>query len=792
MTTPNLRHRDFEDEWRFFLGDDSRAARPEYDDSAWRIVDLPHDWSVEGEFDASHTGATASLPTGVGWYRKSFTALASADKKHYVHFDGVYMNSDVWINGRYLGRRPYGYSAFEYDITPFLAKDSAANVIAVRVDNSKQPNSRWYSGSGIFRHVWLIERNVLHIDPWGCSIATASLSEGAALATVDVAIRVMVARFAETIRVGQKSETQDETSSCSCTLTTVIEDAAGRIVAEKSRRFAMLEHSATTISEQFAVANPNLWSPSNPYLYRVRTTLRDGVSVVDEQTFPLGIRTAVFDADQGFVLNGVKTHLKGVCLHHDAGCIGAAVPERTWRRRLRLLKDMGCNALRLSHCPFPAEVYDFCDEMGFLVMDEAFDEWTEGYTPGLVEGTWGKCEAGYHLYFDQWSETDLRTMIRRDRRHPSIVIYSVGNEIPEQGRPSALPKLKRLIEITREEDPTRPVTMGCDFAWEANQVGLMDMLDVAGYNYVHRKYPDYYVSIHRDHPQRKLLGTETHQYFDYWRAVKDNPAVAGEFIWAGHDYLGEAAWPRIQSVSSPIDLCSYPKPHYYYYRAIWSGAPSVYLAVERPGASPHVDWTLPDVHAHWNWEGVEALKVVCYSNCEEIHIELNGRTLGVSRANPDGSPIHTLQAPFEPGCLKAIGKIGGRVVAEHELRTAGAPARIRLTADTLVMTADGNDVAHVDVAIEDENGLRVPDAAVSVTAEVTGSAALFAMAAPDPSNHTCFRSSTHATYRGRALVVLRSLAGETGAVELIVSAPGLPSSTLSLAASSSTSSTTPK
>jgi beta-galactosidase len=260
--------------------------------------------------------------------------------------------------------------------------------------------------------------------------------------------------------------------------------------------------------------------------------------------------------------------------------------------RLRRLKEMGCNALRLSHCPFPTEVYDFCDEMGFMVMDEAFDEWNEGYTPGLVEGTWGKCEAGYHLYFDQWAETDLRAMIRRDRRHPCVLIYSVGNEVPEQPRPSALRKLTRLMQIVRDEDPTRPVTMGCDFAWEADQTGLMDLLDVAGYNYVHRKYPDFYVSLHRDHPGRKLLGTETHQYFDYWRAVKDNPAVAGEFIWAGIDYLGEAKWPRVNSTSSPIDKCGFPKPHFHYFRAIWCDDPCVFLAVERPGAKPAVEWTL--------------------------------------------------------------------------------------------------------------------------------------------------------------------------------------------------------
>lgn len=523
----------FENDWLFFLGDDSSAYRPDYDDSDWRLLDVPHDWSIEGEFDEAHYGQLASLPTGIGWYRKKFQAASGKETRQFIHFDGVYMNSDVWINGRYLGRRPFGYIPFEYDITPFLAKGDGMNVVAVRVDNSKQPNSRWYSGSGIFRHVWLIERNVLHIDAWGCSIATASLDlTNGPVATIDVGIRVKVTRYPESLEDDHSLSAEPKKPERQCTLVTRIEDADGRLIAQKTNRFVMPEHTQTTIADRFDIANPNLWSPESPYLYHVRATLNDGVSNVDEQLFPLGIRTAVFDSDQGFLLNGVKTYLKGVCLHHDHSCIGAAVPERTWRMRLGLLKEMGCNALRLSHCPFPSEVYDFCDEMGFMVMDEAFDEWNEGYTPGLVEGTWGKCDAGYHLYFDQWAETDLRTMIRRDRRHPCIVIYSIGNEVPEQPRPSVLTKAAKLMQIAGEEDPTRPVTMGCDFSWEADRIGLMDLLDVAGYNYVGRanpvcRYPDYYDTIHRDHPKRKLVGTETNQFFDYWRAVKDNPAVAG-------------------------------------------------------------------------------------------------------------------------------------------------------------------------------------------------------------------------------------------------------------------------
>jgi beta-galactosidase len=780
---------DFERGWRFLLGDEGAASAPEYDDSCWRPVTLPHDWSIEGVFDpdAPAGGGGGYLPTGVGWYRKTFTLTSGPGLKQFLYFDGVYMNSDVWINGRYLGHRPYGYSAFEHDLTPFLQPNGRKNVIAVRVDNSLQPNSRWYSGSGINRHVQLRTRPYLHIDPFGCSLTTGGIGaapgdpQTAAWADVDARIRVRVGWYPEPDPVPAWDHAPDGAPSHQCRLTVRIVGADGAVAGESTAAFALTENSDATIASRIRLTRPALWSPDAPSLYRLRCTLSDGDVAVEEQEFTLGVRTAEFDAQQGFLLNGVKTILKGVCLHHDAGCLGSAVPERAWRRRLGLLKEMGCNALRLSHCPFPSEVYDLCDEIGFLVMDEAFDEWNEGYVDGWREGTWGKCANSYHLYFDQWAETDLRTMIRRDRRHPCVVIYSVGNEIPEQGRPDACPKLLRLLQVAREEDPTRAVTMGCDNAWQADRTGLMDLLDVAGYNYVHRKYPDFYRTLHREHPTRRLLGTETHTYYDYWRAVRDNPAVAGEFIWAGIDYLGEAEWPRVMSVPSPIDVCAFPKPHFFYYRAIWSNHPTVHIAVERPGAKPPVEWDLPDVHSHWNWVGGETpLKVVCYSNCDEVELFLNGRSLGASERIPDGSPVHTWAVRYEPGSLMAVGRSGG-VAVEHVLQTAGAARRLRLLADTAAVAADGWDVAHVEVCIVDAEGAPVADAEVPVRAVVTGAGMVAAMASADPCGHTPYQSDTHRTYQGRVLVVVRALIGLLGDIRVEVTSPGLEGAELHIA-----------
>ena len=778
-----VRANTFEEDWRFFLGDEAAACRPEYDDGHWRRVMLPHDWSIEGAFDpqAPCGGGGGYLPTGVGWYRKTFPAAGEADLRHFLCFDGVYMNSDVWINGHYLGRRPSGYTPFEHDITPFLVA-GGRNVAAIRVDNSFQPNSRWYTGSGINRHVHLRTRPCVHIHPWGCSVETTAIGPAsaaggipqAAWAEVAVSMCVRVGWFPESRPAPDWERAPGRTAARAYRLTVRAVDAEGASVGEWHTGFRLREHSQKVVTGRMRLDRPCLWSPESPFLYRLQCTLRVGDAVVDAHEFPLGVRTAAFDADRGFLLNGAKTVLRGVCLHHDAGCLGSAVPERAWRRRLGQLKEMGCNALRLSHCPFPGEVYDLCDELGFLVMDEAFDEWNEGSVAGWRQGTWGKCDSGYHLHFDQWAEADLRAMIRRDRRHPCVVIYSVGNEIPEQGRPEATGKLRRLRRIVREEDQTRPVTMGCDLPWLAERTGLMDLLDVAGYNYVHRRHPDYYAALHREHPTRKLLGTETHTYFDYWRAVRDNPAVAGEFLWAGVDYLGEAEWPRVMSVPAPINTCGMTKPHFWHYRALWSDRPTVFLTVERPGAKAPAEWDLPDVQSHWDWDRVDApLKVFCYSNCEQVELLLNGRSQGAHGRAADGSPVFCWQVCYEPGSLTAVGRAGGTALAEHTLRTAGPPYRLAVHTDTTVLAADGRDVAHLEVSVVDAEGVPIHDREAEVSATVSGPGQIAGMSSADPCGHTPYSATTHRTHQGRVLVVVRGRVGELGTLRVELSSPCL-------------------
>ena len=627
---PPARIRDsFDFGWKFFKGDAPGAQQPAFAAANWRSLDLPHDWSIEGPFSQNESsgGSGGYAPTGIGWYRKGFRLPASyRDRKVSIEFDGVYQNGEVWINGQYLGKRPFGYISFAYDLTPHL-NAGGDNVVAVKVDNSRQPGSRWYSGSGIYRHTWLVAANPVHVAQWGTFVTTPRVSKDSA--AVHVRTRV-----------------HNETAAAvSCTLATAVVDREGKVVQTAETSQEIGPHAEYEFGQPLTVDKPVLWSVAAPYLYRVRSTVQVGRQVVDEYETPIGIREAIFDADRGFLLNGEHVKLNGVCLHHDGGAVGAAVPERVWERRFETLREMGCNAIRTSHNPPAPEFLDLCDRMGFLVMNEAFDEWKAG--KGQVRGN------GYSRVYDEWHERDVTDLVRRDRNHPSVVLWSCGNEIGDQLSEHGVEILRELLAIFHREDPTRPVTAGCDqIAAEpkAAPVEFLNLLDVVGYNYADRwreRREMYYSLDKAAHPNWRMIGTESTgmggQRGDYrgivppspgqaavlaapsavvtavgggrgfgrggvrgldteqlWKFVRTHDYVAGDFMWTGIDYLGEAGGASRGSSSGVIDSCGLPKDGYYFYQSQWSEKPVLYL------------------FPHWNWKGREgvSLPVTYYTNCD--------------------------------------------------------------------------------------------------------------------------------------------------------------------------------
>jgi len=774
--------------WRFTLGDPAGAEQPGFDDHRWRRLDLPHDWSIEGtpRQDAPGGGAMGYYPAGIGWYRKAFRLPAGAQNKDaWLEFDGIYMNSDVWINGVHLGRRPYGYIGFAYDVTRHLVP--GVNLVAVRVDNSLQPNSRWYSGSGIDRHAWLTIVDPLHVGHWGTYLRTPVVDSAGA----GVVIRTRVENDGAAPRRG--------------VLRSVVLDSAGREIARTETPFSVTAGQHVELEQRLHIAAPRLWSLETPYLYALRSELREGTRAADVTTMAFGVRTIAYDRDHGFLLNGRHVKMRGVNLHHDAGGLGAAVPERVWQRRLELLKAMGANAIRTSHNPPAPEFLDLCDRLGFLVMAEAFDEWTIGKVP-----------EGYHRYFAEWSERDLTDFVHRDRNHPSIVLWSAGNEIGEQSTPDGAQVLRRLVDIFHREDPTRPVTTGNDqIVADGHRAtpAFLSTEDVVGYNYVdrwHERRELFAEQDRHDHPDWKMIGTESgsiFQSFDERYSLGDDSAVvrpnytsgmlqverlwkwvtlrdyfAGNFMWTGIDYLGESTWPFRGFASGAMDITGHPKDAYYLYQSLWTDRPVLHL------------------FPHWNWAGRtgQVIPVLAYTNCNSVELFLNGRSLGEKRiefpaqgtsggwnsyaeprVNVTTNDLHlSWDVPYEPGVLRAIGKRrDGTVACEAEVRTAGPPAAIRLSVDRDTIAAVPGDVAHVTFEIVDSAGTVVPTADNLVGFTITGGSIL-ALDNADLADHDPNRADRRHAFNGRGLAILR--ATQAGMLRLTASADGVGSGTVSL------------
>ena len=714
---------------------------------------------VEGPFESTCPGGGGAgyLNAGTGWYRKTFTLSDSIrGKRVSVEFDGVYMNSDVWLNGEHLGNRPYGYSSFRYDLTPHLKFGAQPNVLAVRA-RVQQPCTRWYSGAGIYRHVHLTVTDPVHIAQWGTYVTTPEVSEREATVRVETRIR------------------NQSASAQRVLLETVIVDDAGSRAAGTSSVQAVAAGGIGVFRQVLKVPGPRLWAIDDPRLYRVESSVRVNDRPVDASSTAFGIRTFEFTVDKGFFLNGSHVAVKGVCLHHDQGCLGAVVRTRAIERQLEIMKGMGCNAIRTSHNPPAPELLDLCDRMGFLVMDEAFDEWKRD-----------KTHYGYGRFFDEWSERDLTDMIRRDRNHPGIVLWSIGNEIPEQNGDDAYEMSKRLADICREEDPTRPVTSGCNTPAAAVQSGFSKPLDVFGVNY---QVPFYQtlrgnvkliasetasaVSTRGEYNLvedggtmtiRHALNNQCSSYDDSTaestlKAIRSAPWVAGQFVWTGFDYIGEPSpfpWPSVSSYFGIVDLCGFPKDRYYLYQSQWTDRPMVHI--------------LP----HWTWPGLEGkeIPVWCYSNCESAELFLNGKSLGEKTFGKTTELRLEWKVPYAPGTLTVVARNNANEVCRDEVRTAGTPAKLVMRPDRSEIRADGEDLSYVTIEIVDQEGLVCPDADNTVECEIEGKGVIAGMGNGNPVSHEYFQARGRKAFHGLCLAVIQSKR-ERGAIRVTARSSGL-------------------
>jgi beta-galactosidase len=750
---------DFTENWKFQLGDIEKASQPEFVDSDWRILNLPHDWSIEGEFSEDHPTKVngGALPAGIGWYRKSFKVEQSWKEKHvFIDFDGVYRNSEVWINGHYLGKRPYGYSSFRYDLTSFLNFGDKANVLAVRVDNSAQPNSRWYTGSGIYRNVWLVATTPVHVAHWGTFVTTPEVSGEAATVKIEIKVSNQVAELGEIKVVTEFFNPEGKKVSTTKTTTNKVD-------------------SAMLFNQQIELKKPELWSTENPVQYKAVTKIYADGKLADQYETPFGIRYFKFDAAKGFFLNGKSLKIFGVNNHHDLGALGAAFNTRAAERQLEILKAMGCNAIRMSHNPPAPELLDLCDRMGFIVMDEAFDIWIRQ-----------KMEFDYHVDWKEWHQRDLDDMVLRDRNHPSVMMWSIGNEIPEQFDTIGIRIGREMVGMVKKLDTSRPVTSGMTEQDPAkNYIYQSKALDLISFNYKHKQYLDFPKNYlgesllaaenmsafatrgHYDMPSDSVriwpqaytlplkansdftassydnchaLWGATHE--ETWKVIKGNDFISGMFVWSGFDFLGEPEpykkWPARSSYYGIVDLCGFPKDIYYFYQSEWTNQPVLHL------------------FPHWNWKEGQTIDVWSYyNNADEVELFLNGVSQGISTKTADR--FHAFwRVKFASGTIKAVSRKNGKTVLKKEIHTAGKPAKIELTADRTALSADGKDLAFITVKVTDEAGNMVPDAANLINFNVTGSGCIVGVDNGCQTSMEPFKASYRKAFNGMCLLIVQT------------------------------------
>ena len=784
---------DFNEEWKFFLGDSEEFAKPALEENGWETLILPHDWSTEFEpkEDAPTGGGGGFATAGIGWYRKHFTLDKPSERdKFFLYFEGVYMDAGIFLNGEKIGWHGYGYGSFSVDLTGKVK--SGDNVVAVRVDNSHQPNCRWYSGSGIDRNVWLIQTDMVHVDNWGVRCDTNGIYPEQEQASLK--IRTFIKNEGKVpVHAGIIHKLYDREGNLVCTSGTALHLGAGE---------------TADCMVQPTVSKPHLWSDTDPYLYKLVSTVVKDDHPVDEVEHCVGIRTAVFDCDKGFLLNGKTVKIKGMCLHHDCGMTGAAGFPELWRRRLQLLKEMGCNGIRCAHNPPDPSFLDLCDEMGFLVMDEIFDEWmlTKNKTYNYYSQDFAY---GSSQFFNRYAKEELTTMLRRDYNHPSVILWSIGNEIPEQSSQDGVKILCFLRDIYHQEDSSRMVTSACDNIAALEPIRTLrefeNALDVVGYNYVGRwreRAETFYEEDRAAFPGRRMIGSEnpsvggkrgdytnngffgsyanaTMHHEALWRYTISHDFVAGDYLWTGIDYLGETRWPSRGAGCGPLDTAGFPKDSYYYFRSIWNTEEiTLHLA------------------PHWNWIGEEGIfkQVICYTNCEKVDLYINDRFVGtrdyacprygVKKVwNENWGKITTTNdlhlvwdVPYEPGVLRAEGYRNGEVVQVTEVVTTKGPKNLGINLDKKVLKR--RQLAQIELSVRDENGLFVPDASPEIACKVEGPAHLVGMDSGDLQDLSLYSNPRRKMLAGRLLAVI--CADEPGDVTVIFSADGMPDEKVSL------------
>ncbi len=799
---------EFNDGWRFNLGNVEGAETENFNDGDWRQLTLPHDWAIEGEFSEDNPAGAGggALPGGIGWYRKNFSVDdVKAGQRVYVDFDGVYMNSSVFVNGTLVGERPNGYISFRYDITDLL--HNGKNTIAVKVDNDLQPNSRWYSGCGIYRNVWLTIVNPVHVDQWGTFITTPVVDADNATLAVSTTINNSL-DDAVTVDVR----------------TTALSDSGKKLVSKVST-VGLDGKSSKSINQSLVIEKPVLWDVENPYLYSVLTEVIIGGKVLDEYTTTTGIRTFRFDAKDGFFLNGKNLKIKGVCMHHDLGALGSAINVRAMERQLEILRDMGCNSIRTSHNPPAPELLDLCDRMGFIVQNETFDMWRKK-----------KTAYDYSLYFNEWHERDLTDHIMRDRNHPSVLMWSIGNEVLEQWThedadtldirtanlllnfkrdPSQLAKegeemsinsmlTIKLANIVRSLDTTRPITAGNNEPNPYNHLFQAKTLDLIGYNY----HEEWFDDVPTNFPGKPFIITEstsalaTRGYYrmpsdsmfiwparwdlpfsdpsfscssydnnhvpwgttheESWRLTKQNSFISGLYVWTGFDYLGEPTpywFPARSSFFGIVDLAGFPKDVYYMYQSEWTDKAMLHL------------------FPHWNWqEGQDVDLWAYYNQADEVELFVNDKSQGVKKKENDSFHV-SWRVKFEPGTVKVISRKDGKEVMTKEISTASQPSKIRLTADRNIITADGKDLSFITVEVTDENGNLVPYADNLINFDIDGAGFIAGVDNGSQTSMESFKANYRKAFYGKCLVIVQNN-GKNGNITLKASSDQLKSESI--------------
>ncbi|MVN91292.1 sugar-binding domain-containing protein [Mucilaginibacter aquatilis] len=774
----------FNDGWKFHKGEIGQTAIAQTNGADWKTVSIPHDWSIEEPFSDEWPSATGYLPGGIGWYQKSFTVpLTWKSKVVSIYFDGVYKNSEVYLNGKLLGKRPNGFIPFEYELNKHL-KYGTKNTITVKADHSQFADSRWYTGSGIYRNVYLKLNNPLYIAKWGVKFFTPKVSRSVAEANVEV---TLVNKIKENTTINIISD---------------LRDANGMVVASSNQKLFTGNRDSIKSNLSLKVKSPQLWSVNDPNLYQLSVQVKMAGKVISSWKDKVGIRNIRFDAGSGFYLNDKNLKLKGVCIHDDAGALGVAVPEGVWVRRLKLLKEAGCNSIRMSHNPHADYLYRLCDQMGFLVMDEAFDEWEFGknkWVKGWNVGT--PSNDGYHSAFKEWASIDVRDMVLRNFNRPSIIMWSIGNEIdypndpythevlnsgrnpqiygkgflsdhPSVSRLSALSK--QLAGAVKKFDTSRPVTAALAGVVMSNTTDYPANLDIVGYNYQEYRYAD----DHKAYPKRIIYGSENGMQLSAWNAVDSNQYISAQYLWTGIDYLGEAGrWPERSNRAGLLDLAGFRKPEYYFRQSIWATKPMIYIGTTAvPKGEDKGIWSHKRAEPNWNWKEGDMVRLNCFTNCENAELFVNGKSMG--KKAKQGNNFIWWDIPFEEGEVKAIGNSNGNKQVEYVLKSSGSAYGLQVSVESDKAGSE-NRLSHLIIRVVDKNGIPVYDADNEITVTVSENGKLLGLESGSSSSHENYKGTKRKALHGNLLAYIQSLKN-TGNITVDITSPALKSITISI------------